>query len=209
MELLSVPEFLEWAGGVGVGFDDRYPDARHLTLILACDHRRFWALPDYFTAWPNFIASLLDGLDPWSTLTVWPRSQRWPHSRTAEDIDERVRDVMFRGAGIPVGWPGAVRFEKRELDSVLGIVFVTFTFGWCSLDDLCLVPDHGRQLIHTDHHDVAHVGCRDEARVQTFVAHMNARGYPLPVAPPDATFRWPEWMGPEPDGWRGEDEGTA
>ena len=66
-----------------------------------------------------------------------------------------------------------------------------------SPDDLFFIPDHGRQLLQTDHHDVIHVRCADEARVLELVKHMEQEGYALPTEPPDATFIWQAWM-PQP-----------
>ena len=59
-----------------------------------------------------------------------------------------MRDVMLRGAGIPDGWRGAVRFERDEENVLLAVLFAYLAFGWCVDDDLFLVPDHGRQLLH-------------------------------------------------------------
>ena len=35
------------------------------------------------------------------------------------------------------------------------MLFAYLAFGWCVDDDLFFVPDHGRQLLHADHHDGA------------------------------------------------------
>ena len=80
------------------------------------------------------------------------------------------------------------------------MLFAYLAFGWCVDDDLFFVPDHGRQLLQTDHHDVIHVECASEDRVRRLVAHMDEAGYELPEEPPDETFRRPAWMGsPEPN----------
>src|SRR5262245_20152454 len=111
MEAVPGEAFLRWAAGVGVGFDPRYPDSRCLSLIPPREHARFWVLPaDPFT-WPRFAASLLGGLDEWGAGFLWPRAGSWPGSGRSQSYNEGVRDVLLRGAGIPDGWPGAVRFE--------------------------------------------------------------------------------------------------
>ena len=66
-------------------------------------------------------------------------------------------------------------------------------FGWSVPDDLFVVPDHGRQLLQTDHHDVVHVDFAEEGMVEPFVRHT-AEEYPLPTEPPDWTFKRPDWM---------------
>jgi hypothetical protein len=105
-----------------------------------------------------------------------------------------VRDVLLRGAGIPAGWSGAVRFDRDEEDALLAVLYAYLAFGWCADDDLYFVPDHGRQLLQTDHHDVIHVQCTSEERVQQLVVDMAEAGYKLPSAPPDWTFKRPTWM---------------
>ncbi len=193
-EAAASDAFLAWAAGVGVGFDPRYPDARCLGLLPPRDSARFWALPGDPGTWPHFAASVLGGLDRWEAGYLWPRPGRWPAAADSQSASERVRDVVLRGAGVPDGWAGAVRFGRSERPAVLAAVFAYLAFGWCSGDDLYFVPDHGRQVVQTDHHDVIHVECGDEGRVAELVGHMAAAGYPLPTEPPDETFKWPGWM---------------
>jgi hypothetical protein len=87
-----------------------------------------------------------------------------------------------------------MRYSRSEQFAVSAVMFAYLAFGWCSDDDLFFIPDHGRQVIQTDHHDVIHVECADEGRVLEFVSHLESAGYLLPVEPPDATFLWPRWM---------------
>jgi hypothetical protein len=100
----------------------------------------------------------------------------------------------LRGAGIPESWVGAVRFGRDEEDVLIAVLYAFLIFGWCTADDLHLVPDHGRQLLQTDHHNVIHVACASEERVQKLVLHMATAGYELPRELPDETFKRPAWM---------------
>jgi hypothetical protein len=102
-----------------------------------------------------------------------------------------VRDVILRGAGVPSGQAGAIRFGRDEEHILLAVLYANLAFGWCADDDLFFIPDHGRQLLHTDHHDVIHVECESEERVQKLVMHMADAGYELPREPPDGTFKRP------------------
>jgi len=106
-----------------------------------------------------------------------------------------VRDVVLRGIGIPDGWRGGIRFQRDEESALLGLLFIYQAFGCCVADDLFLIPDHGRQLIQTDHHEVLHAKCACEERIQQLVHHMSEEGYELPLEPPDGTFKRPAWMG--------------
>src|SRR5262249_46142705 len=144
---------------------------------------RFWVLP-HLADCAHFAGSILDGLDEWKFAYLWPRSGSWPGAANASTENEEVRNVVLRGAGIPDGWAGAIRFERHELPKVIAVLFVYLAFGWCVDDDLFFIPDHGRQLVQTDHHDVVHVMCIDEPRILKLVQHMAEAGYPLPTAPP-------------------------
>ncbi len=77
---------------------------------------------------------------------------------------------------------------------MLTAVFTQLTFGWSVTDDLFVVPDHGRQMILTDHHGVVHAQFLDQRRIEPFVRDMREQGYPPPVELPDETFKKPDWM---------------
>jgi hypothetical protein len=194
MKAVTTENFLDWATRHRIGYDG-HPDAPCLRLRPTPDKfARFWTLPADPAAWPFFAESFLDGCDPWSMGFLWPRSGRWPTGANSASPDEGVREVVLRGAGIPDGWAGAVGFEKEEAHSIIALLFIYLAFGWCVDDDLYFIPDHGRQIIQTDHHDVIHVECLEDFRVEQFVQHMSDAGYHLPTDLPDGTFRRPEWM---------------
>jgi hypothetical protein len=191
MEAVRGEEFLQWASEVAIGFD---PESGCLHLLPLRKHARFWVLPSDPATWPHFVVSLLDALDEWASGFLWPRYGRWPVSARSQSYDQVVRDVLLRGAGIPGGWEGAVRFTREEDDALVAVLYAALAFGCCVYDDLFFVPDHGRQLLQTDHHDVIHVRCSSEDRVQRLVAEMAKAGYQLPREPPDGTFKIPAWM---------------
>ena len=56
------------------------------------------------------------------------------------------------------------------------------------------MPDHGRYLLQTDHHNVIHAIFRHEEDVNRWVAEMERRGFALPGEVPDPTFKQPKWM---------------
>jgi hypothetical protein len=195
MELLRSEDFWRWAAGVGIGLDPEYAEAGQLALLARNDHARFWELPSDPAVWPHFAASLLEALDEWDTGLLWPRWGQWPDPARSQSRNDGVRDVVLRGAGVPGGWEGAVRFRREEEPTLLAILFSYLAFGWCVRDDLYFVPDHGRQLLMTSHHDVIHAEGLSEERVQWLVADMAEAGYDLPTEPPDWTFKRPAWMG--------------
>lgn len=196
MELVLTEAFLTDIATKGIGFDPRYPDSRHLTFLPPREHSRFWTLPfDPFT-WPHFTASLLKGLDAWEEGCLWPGAGKWPARDSANSLNEGVRDVLLRGAGLPGGWFGAVRWGRNEESRLVAVLYAFLAFGWCGDDDVYFVPSHGRQILRTDHHGVIHVECESENRVLELVAHMADAGYALPTELPDWTFKRPAWMDP-------------
>ena len=89
-------------------------------------------------------------------------------------------------------------FQREEMDAVLTVLFATMAFAWHSPDDLYFIPDHGQQIVQSDHHDVIHVECVDQNRMELLIQHLKTNGkYELPEEPPDWTFKWPAWM-PKP-----------
>jgi hypothetical protein len=195
MESVPADEFMRWAASVGIGFHPGYPDSKCLSLLPPGDHARFWVLPFEPATWPHFIASLVDGLDDWETGYLWPRAGRWPTPAQGLGLNDGVRMVLLRGAGIPFGSAAAVRFDRDTEGELFAVLYAYLAFGWCTDDDLFFVPDHGRQLLQTDHHDVVHIKCRTEERVLELVEHMSKMEYELPKEPPDWTFKRPAWMG--------------
>lgn len=193
-EAVAGEAFLSWAAGVDIGFDPRYPDARCLGLLPPRESARFWELPGDVGNWPHFAGTILEGLDRWEAGYLWPRSGRWPAAADSRSHNERVRDFILLGAGVPDGWDGAVLFTRGEGAAVVAVLFAYLAFGCCSDEDLYFVPDHGRQVVQTDHHDVVHVECLEEARVLELVGRMEVAGYSLPTELPDETFRRPHWM---------------
>jgi hypothetical protein len=197
MKTVSSDDFLFWAKGAGVAFDPRYPESGCLTLLPPRNHARFWVIPGDLRELPCFIGSFLAGIDKWSSGFIWPRAGHWPAYGEIGADGEGIRQVVLQGAGVPAGWKGALRFDHADTPAVTAILFIYLAFGWCVDDDLFVIPDHARQILQTDHHDVQHVECQSEERIRAFVDHMAGEGYELPVAPPDGTFRQPAWMGRE------------
>ena len=194
MELISPDEFLEWSRRRSIEPDKRYAPPQCLVYVLKARHHRFWEVPERPAAIPYFVSHLLVGLGRWSHCHVWPRGGVWPQAEGTDRPDDRVRDVMLRGVGIPGGFEGAVRYGEDELDRLITVVFAQLLFGWSVPDDLFVIPDHGRQFLQTDHHGVVHVNFAEQAFIELFVKHMADQDYSLPTDLPDATFRRPKWM---------------
>ena len=166
-------------------------------------HARFWVLPGDPATWPHFIASLLEGLDPVGSGPPAPLGE-WL-TRTIAVYNEGIFwDVVLRGVGVPDGATGAVRFDRDKEDALIAVLFAYLAFGWCVDDDLFFIPDHGRQLLQTDHHDVIHAVCASEERVQKLVGQMAQAATSCPGSA-GLDIQHPAWMG----GGNTEDEETG
>lgn len=196
MQPVSAEAFHTWAAGSGVGRHAVYP--ADLCFPSGTEHARFWVLPGDQHTWPHFIAAFLGGLDPWNWGCLWPRAGRWPVPHEPPQRNERVRRVLLPDLVPLAGQSLALRFEASELDQLTACLFGFLAFAAQGADDLYFIPEHGQQIIQTDHHEVVHVACREEPRIGQLVSHMSRQGYDLPTEPPDWTFRWPTWLGPDP-----------
>ncbi len=191
MELIGNDQFLSWAHGLGIGYGNRYPGAESLTYLPDPYFSRFWTFPDDAAVWPYFTACFLEGIDLWQSLLLWPRGGSWPRAPGPRNWNESVRDVVLRGAGVPRGWSGAARFGREAAAAVVAVMFAAMLAGGSVPDDVYLVPDHGRQILLVNHHEVVHACFRDEARLLEFVAYMEGKDYALPTEVPDETFKPP------------------
>jgi len=93
-----------------------------------------------------------------------------------------------------LGTADVVQFSRNEFDKLVTLIFSTTIFGWSVGEDLYVVPNDGRSVLQTDHHEVIHVCFRVEDDLEDFVKGMDARGFVLPDVVPDATFKQPSWM---------------
>lgn len=85
-------------------------------------------------------------------------------------------------------------YTVEESSLMVGRVAAHVMSGWSVQDDLFIVPNDGRHLLHTDHHGVVHASCLDGASMERLIEHMASGGYNLPAEVLDGTFKRPSWM---------------
>jgi hypothetical protein len=200
MQFMTINEFSAWASQRGIGVispDGASAGAYYwLNYLSSPGDGRFWGFPWEKSELLALIARVLNALDPWQSCWVFKREGGWSY---AEDGDGR--DVILHSIGIPEGFQGAVGFAASEKAGLILLLVTQIAFGWYVLDDVWVVPDHGRQMIYTDHDGAVHVRFAEVERVDSFVQTLAKNGFPLPEEPPNETFRWPDWMGPKPPDW--------
>lgn len=199
LELVPADDFLNWVATKQIGPDMRFDEPRSIVFQHDASDSRFWMPPAEIGRWPAFLKHILVGLAPEFPCFLWPRGGGWTYCE-ADELDaqthaaDRVRTTILRGAGIKNKNDGAIRACAADLDTVLSILFAQLSFGASVWDDVFVIPEHGRAIIHVEHHDVVHVECTDTVEMQNFIAHMASKGFELPEEPPDRTFKWPSWM---------------
>ena len=102
--------------------------------------------------------------------------------------------LALYGGHVPDGFQGAIFYSTMASEHLVNFIAARCRTAWCVTDDLFIVPDHARQFLHVDHHNVVHVQCADSVRMERFIQHMTSGGYTLPEHVPDATFKQPYWM---------------
>ncbi len=199
MRTLIKDAFLEWTKARGIRLDPQYPAAAVLTYGPDSDSR-FWEVPAKPERRPYFIKCLIELMGEWQTCFVWKPVGSWPDARSVhqERMNEVVGFHIMQGLGLSLGNSAIVEFDRRELGALVTLLFSTSVFGRSTGDDLYIVPDHARQILKTDHHNVIHAQFRDATEAESWVSRMSKFGFGLPEDLPDATFKRPGWMRGKP-----------
>jgi hypothetical protein len=194
MKTYSEEQFLKWAKARGVVPDQRFHGSIHLTFDSGCDLSRFWCVPSEPRARPYFLAAILDTMSRWQSCRAWRYMGRWPDRACPRCEWEWVEYEILKGIGMPMGTDDIVEFKRNERARLLPLMFSTTVFGWCTTQDLYVVPNHAQNLVKLDHHGVVWVFFRNPEDVRPFVKKMREAKYPLPKTVPDWTFIIPDWM---------------
>jgi hypothetical protein len=188
MEPTSRKDFLKWTKSKEITFDPSQPPE----YLPARDYERFWNQPVRSTGIANLIGTILGELPAWDSCYLWPRSGSWTPS--AGSCADSVMSTIYRGAGIPANWEGALRATRNDFSSIVSILFSYAAFGWSVSEDIYFIPDHGRAIVTVDHHDVVWVSFRHESDLSPFIVRMHAAEFELPTKVPDSSFKHPSWM---------------
>lgn len=192
MKNVRSKQFMEWATGLMIGPDERHEEPRCLVYHPHRQFDRFWEIPESFQELAWFAAHVIDGLDPWSYCRAWPRGGYWPSSE--ESGNDKEREGLLEAAGIEPDKHCALEYLPEERPRMIALVVLQLHYAQNMNDDVFLLPDHGRQFIHCDHHNVLHMRFADPGQLLPFITHMEANGYFLPEEVPDDLFARPSWM---------------
>jgi hypothetical protein len=130
-----------------------------------------WEYPGGAHGTPGFILNALDAIESWTEIYAYRRSDTW-HCTDENEPEGQMCSFIFRAVGVPAVDSAVFVFSKSDIDALATLVLATLCFGWCVYDDLFLVPDHGRQILYFDHHDVVHVSFKDQEGYDRFRAEL-------------------------------------
>lgn len=194
MKQIKEKKFLEIIKKQGIIIDPKYPKSASLCFEKDINIWRFWVIPSEGGRIPFFVDTILEALDKWERIFVWRHLGSWVQTIKGERITEDIQAVIYRGVGISEDNVDVLEFTIRELPELVTLVFNQLIFGWNVGDDLYIIPNHGKQIIKTDHHDVVHVSFRDKAGMDEYIKRLAEKGFKLPDELPDETFKRPDWM---------------
>ena len=136
--------FLAMARGFGLTLDPRYPLGKTL-MFDKCPHLgRFWDYPWECKGGAEFLAALLEAVEPWESCFVWRHLDSWPQK---SGPNERISAEHFQALcdlGLAVGTDEVVEFESSERNDLAALLYTTMRRSGPVADDLYLIPDNGR-----------------------------------------------------------------
>lgn len=194
MKRIKEKQFIGNIENMGITVDPNYPDSVVLSFIDKVDFDRFWCIPKEARKIPFFIESILDTIDDWTSVFIWKNMGSWNTKIAKERLNDDIQSIIYRGIGIQDGSCDIYEIKYNEIVEVVALIFNQLIFGWCVSDDLYIIPNHGKQIIKTSHHDVVHVYFKNQSKMDSFIATMEENGFKLPVEIPDSTFSRPSWI---------------
>jgi len=136
---------------------------------------------------------MLLSLPPWRSIILVRQGGSWNDTKNNARIPA-VQHRLTAGLGLAKAGGAPVFFTRSELPLIVAVLFVQQSFGMCMWDDTYAIPDHGKQLLKTSHHEVIWTYLRPGSSATTFVRRLAAKEFTLPKEVPDGTFTKPEWM---------------
>ena len=195
MEPVDEASFREWLSEAGIKQHPGWEFADHLCFPESEEHERFW-FPSFVPSdLPGFIDTALTAIStdgPHDLLRC--HGGEWfanPEDTTWDDL--MINDILhcYR---VPEGASGALRFQESDGRALSAIVLAFYVHGWCVDNDLYIVAQERDAILETSHHGQLYGRFATAERMEQFRNAMLARGYDLPIKPPDTQFKCPSWL---------------
>lgn len=194
MKTISRNALLQLAAERGITPDPRYPHSEHLFFQDNPGEFRYWEYPEEAARLPHFINAVVKAMGGEQRHWLYPVGGSWSLGDDAEAWPQyRIWKTLLRSMGIADDFTGAVAVDREERDLLLAFLFLQTLLGPFVYIDSFLIPDTGNGLLFFEHHKVVHMQFRNSERLRTAVDLMETEGYPLPIEPPDETFKSITW----------------
>jgi|WetSurMetagenome_2_1015567.scaffolds.fasta_scaffold01227_17 hypothetical protein len=97
MKRIAENIFLQLIKKQGITVDPGYPDSAVLSFGNAPEILRFWEISEAARRIPYFVDTILNSLDPWSTVYVWKHLGSWKSIITGERLNDYVQALRIMG----------------------------------------------------------------------------------------------------------------
>lgn len=159
-----------------IGPDERYPRSNSLAYQPPPNEWDRFRAPAETCQLISFLGDVLEGIGAWDECLAWHRVNAWPDYSDSDRPFSSLYSFMLAGAGIPLGFDGAVAFGRSERNRLIATAAAPILFGTTVWEDVLLFPDHGKLFLQCDHHQDLVVTFSDAALTEPFIAHLRERG---------------------------------
>lgn len=203
MKTIRRSRFMRWLAEKRIGVDAEFAAdwPRNLAFQGAPSESRFWSFDGSAEQVLEYFEAVLDAVGRDDSFFLWAKDEAWLPTRSARSGE--AGDALWRAVLHPLRTcrhDGAIEFTRGDRDQLLGILYCAHTFGWTWSDDLYLVPASRLAVVMLDHHDAVWIETASADDMRSVIARMSERGFQLPTALPDSTFKPQAWMKPGSDG---------
>ena len=177
MRLIPAQGFPNWAAERKIELDARYPKSGSFTYLSMPN--TWWQLdmPAETMRLLALISDALDALGSWKECLVWHRKGVWPDYAGLEDPAAGLYSFLLAGAGIRLGFDGAIACDCSERKKLIAVAAAPILFGRTICEDVLLFPDHGKFFLECDHHQDMTVSVCQPALMESYEQYMRDRGH--------------------------------
>ncbi|HEY2584141.1 MAG TPA: hypothetical protein VGI81_00080 [Tepidisphaeraceae bacterium] len=177
MRSVAAEQFLAWAAEHGIGPDERYPHSNSFAYLPPPNEWLALDAPTETLGLIPFLSDVLDGIGEWQECLVWHRTGPWPDYSGEDDPCASLYSFMLGGAGIPLGFDGAIAFGRSDRHRLIAAAAAPILFGRTVWEDVLLFPDHGKLFLQCDHHQDVTLTFSEPPLAEPFMLHMRERGH--------------------------------
>jgi hypothetical protein len=166
MKLIPKTAFLRDFAAHGIALDSRYSPPQTLVFKGAHDMSWSWDMPGAVKDLPRWITALVDATRADNKIYLFPRDGAWT---SGDSLKIFQMGVIFSVFGLKPAGDEVVLAEEAERDAVESLLFFSLVHGGRVSDDVFLIPDHAKVVLHADHHEAVHAEFGDADFMNRFL----------------------------------------